>query len=86
MRDAKLFGLLYDRLLDESLRLVVQVLHLGCRGRRHGPEQRHRCDKLLTRTRWRVWVIDIEVGIDALASLSAQLAHAFTARRGFSGN
>jgi hypothetical protein len=39
----------------------------------------------LTRARWRVWVIDIEVGIDVLVDLLAHLAHAFAARRGFSG-
>jgi hypothetical protein len=36
--------------------------------------------------RRRVWVVDIEVGIDAFANLLAQLAHTFTARRGFSSN
>jgi hypothetical protein len=62
------FGLLHDRLLDESLHLTVQVLRLG---RGHGPKQHHRCDELLTCTRWRVWIVDIEVGVDALAGLLA---------------
>jgi hypothetical protein len=31
------FGLLYGRLLDERLRLAVQVPCLGRRGRGHGP-------------------------------------------------
>jgi hypothetical protein len=64
-------GLLHGRLLDESLRLVVQVSHLGRRGRGHGPEQRRSCDELLTRAWWRVWVVDIEVGVDALMGLLA---------------
>jgi hypothetical protein len=80
------FGLLYDRLLDESLRLAVQVSRLGCRGRGHGSEQLRCCDEFLTRARWRVWVINIEVGVDALAGLLAQVVHAFATCRGFSGN
>jgi hypothetical protein len=65
------FSLLYDHLLDESLRLAVQVSRLGRRGRGHGPEQRRSCDELLTRAWWRVWVVDIEVGVDALMGLLA---------------
>jgi hypothetical protein len=34
----------------------------------------------------RVWVIDVEVGIDALAGLLAQLTRAFAARGGFPGD
>jgi hypothetical protein len=64
----------------------VQVLRLGRRGCGHGPEQRRSCDELLTRAWWRVWVVDIEVGVDALAGLLSQLVHAFAARRGFFGN
>jgi hypothetical protein len=41
------FSLLYDHLLDESLRLAVRVLRLAV----HGPEQRCCCDELQTRTR-----------------------------------
>jgi hypothetical protein len=35
---------------------------------------------------WRVWVVDVEVCVDALAGLLAKLMHAFAARRGFSSN
>jgi hypothetical protein len=31
----------------------------------------------------RVWVIDVEVGVDAVAGLFAQLPRAFAARGGF---
>jgi hypothetical protein len=63
------FGVLYGRLLDECLRLAVQVSHLGRRGCGHGPEQRRSCDELLARARWRVWIVDVEVGVNALAGL-----------------
>jgi hypothetical protein len=38
------FGLLYDSLLDERLRLAVQVSCLGRRRFGHGPEQRRNCN------------------------------------------
>jgi hypothetical protein len=79
-------GLLHDRQLDERLRLAVQLSRLRHQRCGHGPEQRRCIDELLTRARWRVWVVDVEVGIDALTGLLAQLAHAFAARRGFSSN
>jgi hypothetical protein len=63
------FSLLHDRLLNERLRLTVQVSRLGRRGRGHGSEQRRGCDELLTHARWRVWVVNVEVGIDTLAGL-----------------
>jgi hypothetical protein len=34
----------------------------------------------------RAWVVDIEVGVDVLAGLLAQLAHAFAARGCFPGD
>jgi hypothetical protein len=79
-------GLLHGRLLDESLCLAVQVSRLGRRGCGHGPEQRRCCDELLIRARWRVWVVDVAVGVDALAGLLAQLARVFATRGGFSRN
>jgi hypothetical protein len=63
-----------------------QCRFLERRGHGHGSEQRRCYDELLTRAQWSVWVVDIEVGVDALAGLLAQLAHVFAARRGFSGN
>jgi hypothetical protein len=33
--------------------------------------------------RRRVWVLDVEVGVDAIAGLYAQLPRAFSARGGF---
>jgi hypothetical protein len=67
------FRLLHGRLLDEGLRLAVQVTRLRCRGSRHGygSEQRCRCNELLTHTRWRGWVVNVEVDVDMLASLLA---------------
>jgi hypothetical protein len=44
-------GLLHDRLLNERLRLAVQVLRLGRRGSRHGSQQCCSCDELLARSR-----------------------------------
>jgi hypothetical protein len=76
-------SLLDGRLLDERLRLTVQVLRLGCRGGGHGPQQRCGGDELLARSRGRVWVVDVEIGVDAVAGLYAQLPHALAARRGF---
>jgi hypothetical protein len=40
----------------------------------------------LARSRGRVWVVDVEVDVDALACLLAQLARAFAARGGFPGD
>jgi hypothetical protein len=74
------FGLLHSRQLDDSLRLAVQVTCLGCRGCGHGSEQQRYCNEILTRAWWRVRVVDVEVGVDMLASLVAELAHAFAAR------
>jgi hypothetical protein len=65
------FCLLHGRLLDKRLHLAVQVSRLGRRGCGHGSEQRCSCDELLTRTQGRVWIVDVEVGIDALAGLLA---------------
>jgi hypothetical protein len=45
------FSLLDGRLLDERLRLAVQVLRLGRRGGGHGLQQRCSCDELLARSR-----------------------------------
>jgi hypothetical protein len=80
------FGLLAGRLLDKRLRLAVQVPRLGRRGGGHSPQQRRGNNELLARSRGCVWVVDIEVGVDAIAGLSAQLAHAFAARGGFPGD
>jgi hypothetical protein len=77
------FGLLDGRLLDECLRLAVQVPRLGCRRGGHGPQQCRGGDELLARSWGRVWIVNIEVGVDAVASLSAQLARAFATRGGF---
>jgi hypothetical protein len=74
---------LNGRLLDECLHLTVQVSRLGRRGGRHGSQQRRGGDKLLARPRRRVRVVDIEVGIDVIAGLYAQLPRAFAARGGF---
>jgi hypothetical protein len=80
------FGLLDDRLLDKRLRLAVQVPRLGHRGGGHGPQQRRSCDELLARSRGFAWIVDVEVGVDAIAGLSAQLACAFATRGGFPGD
>jgi hypothetical protein len=74
------FGLLHSRLLDVSLHLAVQVTRLRCRGRVHGSEQRRCCNELLARARWHVRIVDVEVGVDTLTGLVAQLAHTFAAR------
>jgi hypothetical protein len=74
---------LYGRLLDERLRLAVQVSHLGRRRCGLRLEQRRSCDQHLAYARWHVWVVDVEVGVDALAGLFAQLTHTFAVRGGF---
>jgi hypothetical protein len=40
----------------------------------------------LARSRGRVWVVDVEVDVDALAGLLAHLACAFAARGGLPGD
>jgi hypothetical protein len=80
------FSPLHGCLLDKRLRLAVQVSRLGRRGRGHGSERRRGCNELLTRAWGRVWVADVEVSVDALPGLLAQLAHAFSACGGFSSN
>jgi hypothetical protein len=72
-----------SRLLDEGLHLTVQVSRLGRRGGWHGPQQRRGGNKLLAHSRRRVWVVDVEIGVDAVAGLYAQLPRALAARRGF---
>jgi hypothetical protein len=76
-------GLLDGRLLDELLCLTVQVSRLGCRGGGHGPQQRYGGNELLAHSRRRFWVVDVEIGVNAVAGLCAQLPHGLTARRGF---
>jgi hypothetical protein len=43
-------------------------------------------DEFLARLRGRAWVVDVEVGVDALAGLLAQLARTLAARGGFPGD
>jgi hypothetical protein len=64
-------GLLHGRLLDERLRLVVQIPHLGRRRSEHGSQQCRSCDELLACSWRRARIVDIEVGIDAIAGLLA---------------
>jgi hypothetical protein len=85
--------LLHGRLLDERLRLVVQVpclavqiLRLGCRGGGHGSQQRHGCDELLACSWGCAWFVDIEVSVDAPAGLLAQLTRTFSTCGGFSSD
>jgi hypothetical protein len=73
-------------LLNERLRLAMQVLRLERRGSRHGSQQCRSYDELLARSRGRVRVVDVEVGVDAIARLPAQLAREFTARGSFSSD
>jgi hypothetical protein len=80
------FGLLNGRLLDERLRLAVQVPRLGRRGGGHGPHQCCGGDELLARSRGNVRIVDVEFGVDAIAGLPAQLTRAFAARGGFSSD
>jgi hypothetical protein len=75
-------SLLDGRLLDECLRFTVQVPCLGCRGGGNGPQQRCGGDELLARSRRRVWVVNVEISVDAVAGLYAQLTRAFAARGG----
>jgi hypothetical protein len=63
---------LHGRLLNECLRLAVQVLRLERRGSGHGSQQCRSCGELLARSRGRVWVVDVEVGVDTIARMPAQ--------------
>jgi hypothetical protein len=74
------------RLLDECLHFAVQVPRFWRRGGGHGPQQCRGSDELLARSRGRVWIVDVEVGVDAIAGLPAQLMRAFAARGGFSSD
>jgi hypothetical protein len=76
------FGLVDGRLLDERLCLAVQVPRLGRQGGGHGPQQCYGGDELLAGSRGRIRIVDVEVGVDAIAGLSAQLTRAFAARGG----
>jgi hypothetical protein len=78
------FGLLVGRFLDERLRLAVQVLCLARRWGGHGPQQCCGGNELLARSRGRVRIVDVEVGVDAVAGLPAQFTRSFAARGGFS--
>jgi hypothetical protein len=88
LADARLrtFGLLDGRLFDECLHLAVQVSCLGHRWGGHGPQQCRGSNELLTRSRGRARIVDVEVGFDAATGLSAQLACVFATRGGFSGD
>jgi hypothetical protein len=74
---------LHGRLLDERLRLAVQVLRLRCRRVEHGPQQRCGCDELLAHSRGCVRVVDVKVSVNALVVLLAQLTRALAARGSF---
>jgi hypothetical protein len=74
---------LVGRLLDERLCLAVQVPRLGRRRGGHGPQQCRGGNELLARSWGRLRVVDVEVDIDAIAGLSAQLTRAFAASGGF---
>jgi hypothetical protein len=80
------FGLLDGHLLDKRLRLAVQVPRLGRRRGGHGPQQRCGSNELLARSRGHAWIVDVEVGVDAIAGLSAQFPCAFAALGGFPGD
>jgi hypothetical protein len=62
---------LHGRLLDERLRLAVQVSRLGRRRSGHGSQQCRGCDELLACTWRRDRVVDVEVGVDSIADLLA---------------
>jgi hypothetical protein len=70
-------------LLDERLRLAVQVPRLGCRRGGNSPQQLRGGNELLVRSWGRIQVVNVEVGVDVVAGLSAQLARAFAMRGGF---
>jgi hypothetical protein len=50
------------------------------------PQQRRRSNELLARSRGCAWIVDVEVGVDAIAGLSTQFPREFAARGGFSGD
>jgi hypothetical protein len=77
------FGLLDGRLLDECLRFAVQVPRFRRREGGHGPQQCRGSDELLARSWGHVWIIDVEVSVDAIAGLPAQLTRTFAACGGF---
>jgi hypothetical protein len=79
-------GLLHGHLLDERLRVTVQVFCLGRRGSGHGSQQLRGCDELLARSWGRVRVVDVEVSVDVVAGLPTQLARAFAASGTFSND
>jgi hypothetical protein len=60
-----------DLFLDKRMRLAVQVSRLGRRGGWHGPQQRRGSNELLARSWGRARIVDVEVGVDAIAGLSA---------------
>jgi hypothetical protein len=70
MRDAELSAC-WTAACSMSLRLAVQVPRLGRRGGRHGPQQRCGGNVLLARSRRRIRVVDVEIGINAVAGLYA---------------
>jgi hypothetical protein len=74
---------LNGRLLDERLRLAVQVSRLGCRRGGHSSQQHRGGNEFLARSWGRIWVVDVEVGVDAVTGLPAQFTRAFAARGGF---
>jgi hypothetical protein len=74
------FSLLDGHLLDERLRLVVQVPRLGVEGAGMA------CSSVAAAMSFwlaRGGLSDVEVGVDAIAGLSAQLTRAFATRRSF---
>jgi hypothetical protein len=73
-------------LLNKRLRLAVQVSRLGRRGGGHGPQQHRGSNELLACSRGRARIVDVEVGVDAIVGLSAQLARAFIALGSFPGD
>jgi hypothetical protein len=77
---------LHGRLLNERLRHTVLVLRFGRRGSGHGSQQCRSCDDLLARSRGRVWVVDVEASVDAVARLPAQLTRTFATRGSFSND
>jgi hypothetical protein len=50
----------------------------------HGPQQHCGSNELLARSRQRIRVVDVEVGVDAFTGLPAQFTRAFAARGGLS--
>jgi hypothetical protein len=77
---------LHGRLLDERLRLAVQVPRLGRRRSGHGSKQCRGCDELLALLWGSARVVDVKVGVDALAALLAKLTRAIAARESLSSD